>query len=89
MKASEKMWWIKLAAAIVIGIFCFIMQLYFSVSGSSAFMIGVLLYVIISDLLARRNGMDQVRGLKIGIGVFLFTWVMVWALLNTVIQTMV
>lgn len=89
MKASEKIWWFKLAAAVVIGILCFIIQLYFNISGSSVFMIGVLLYVITSDLLARRNGMDQIRGLKIGIGVYLFTWIMIWALLNTVIQTIV
>ena len=87
MKASEKIWWIKLVAAIVIGVLCFVIQLYFNISGSSAFMIGVLLYIAISDLLARRNGMDQMRGLKIGIGVYLFTWVMIWALLNTFIQT--
>ncbi len=51
-------------------------------------MLGVLIYVVMSDLLARRNGMDPMRALKIGVGVYLFTWVALWTLLNTVIQTM-
>jgi hypothetical protein len=61
---------------------------YFNVAGTTAFMLGVLIYVAMSDLLARRNGMDQMRGLKIGVGVYLFTWVALWTLLYTAIQTM-
>jgi hypothetical protein len=32
--------------------------------------------------------MDPMRGLKIGVGVYLFTWVALWTLLYTMIQTM-
>jgi len=88
MKTSEKMWWTKLAVAVAAAVFCLIVQVYFNVAGTTAFMIGVLLYVITSDLLARRNGIDPMRGLKIGVGVYLFTWVTVWALLYTLIETM-
>ena len=88
MKTSEKIWWTKLAGAVPAAILCLVVQTYFNVTGTTAFMIGVLLYVIMSDLLARRNGMDPMRGLKIGVGAFLFTWVTVWALLYTLMQTM-
>jgi hypothetical protein len=88
MKASEKIWWTKLAGAIAAAIICLVVQVYFNVAGTTAFMLGVLIYVAMSDLLARRDGMDPMRGLKIGVGVYLFTWVALWTLLYTVIQTM-
>ena len=88
MKASEKLWWTKLAGAVAAAILCLVVQVYFNVAGTTAFMLGVLIYVAMSDLLARRNGMDPMRGLKIGVGVYLFTWVALWTLLYTVIQTM-
>ena len=88
MKASEKIWWTKLAGAVVAAIICLVVQVYFNVAGTTAFMLGVLIFVVMSDLLARRNGMDPMRGLKIGVGVYLFTWVALWTLLYTVIQTM-
>ena len=88
MTASEKLWWTKLAGAVAAAIICLIVQVYFNVAGTTAFMLGVLTYVVMSDLLARRNGMDPMRGLKIGVGVYLFTWVTLWTLLYTVIQTM-
>jgi len=87
MKASEKMWWTKLAGAVAAAILCLVVQVYFNVAGTTAFMLGVLIYVAMSDLLARRNGLDPMRGLKIGVGVYLFTWVALWTLLYTVIQT--
>ena len=88
MKTSEKMWWTKLAGAFAAAILCLAVQAYFNVPGTTAFMIGVLLYVVMSDLLARKNGKDPMRGLKIGMGVYLFTWVTVWALLYTLMQTL-
>jgi hypothetical protein len=88
MKASEKIWWTKLAGAIAAAIICLVVQVYFNVAGTTAFMLGVLIYVAMSDLLARRDGMDPMRGLKIGVGVYLFTWVALWTLLYTMIQTM-
>lgn len=88
MKASEKIWWTKLAGAVGAAIICLVVQVYFNVAGTTAFMLGVLIYVVMSDLLARRNGMEPMRGLKIGVGVYLFTWVALWTLLYTVIQPM-
>ena len=89
MKALEKIWWMKLAAAVAAAILCLVVQVYFSVPGTTAFMLGVILYVALSDLLARRNGIEPTRGLKIGVGVYLFTWVTLWALLYTLTKTMV
>ena len=88
MKASEKIWWTKLIGAVAVAVLCVVVQVYFSVEGLTAFMMGMLLYIATSDLLARRNGMDPMQGLKIGVGVFLFTWLTVWALIYTVLQTM-
>jgi hypothetical protein len=88
MKASEKIWWTKLAGAVAAAIICLVVQVYFNVAGTTAFMLGVLIYVLMSDLLARREGIDPMRGLKVGVGVYLFTWVALWTLLYTVIQTM-
>lgn len=87
MKSSEKIWWTKLAAAVGVAIVTLVMQTYFNLMGSTSFMLGVLIYLAISDLLSSMNGVDRVRGLKIGVGVFLFTWVTTWVLLFTIVQT--
>ena len=87
MKSSEKIWWTKLAAAVGVAIVSLVMQVYFKLMGSTAFLLGVLIYMGISDVLSSMNGVDRVRGLKIGVGVFLFTWVTTWVLLFTVVQT--
>jgi len=87
MKSSEKIWWTKLAAAVGVAIVTLVMQVYLKLMGSTAFLLGVLIYMGISDVLSSMNGVDRVRGLKIGVGVFLFTWVTTWVLLFTVVQT--
>ena len=87
MKSSEKIWWTKLAAAVGVAVVTLVMQVYFDLMGSTAFLLGVLIYMAISDLLSSMNGVDRVRGLKIGVGVFLFTWVTTWVLLFTIVQT--
>lgn len=88
MKAAEKIWWTKLAAAVGVAIITSLVQLYFNVSGSVAFMLGVLLYMGISDLLSNLNGVDRMRGLKIGVGAYTFTWLTTWVLLYTIAQTL-
>ncbi len=62
-------------------------QVFFSMSGSTSFMFGVLIYLVLSDVLSRLMGVDKSRGLKIGIGAYFFTWMTVWILLYTYFQT--
>ena len=76
-----------MAGAVGVAIITLIMQLYFNLMGNTAFMLGVLMYLGISDILSSMNGVERIRGLRIGVGVFLFTWVTTWALLYTVVQT--
>jgi hypothetical protein len=87
MKASEKIWWTKAGAALVLAVAAIAVQQYFNVEGSIIFMAGSIVYMVLSDVTANMNGLDRNRGLKIGLGVFFFTWLMVWVLLYTLFQT--
>jgi len=88
MKAAEKIWWTKIAAAVGVAIVTLVMQVVFNLMGTTSFMLGVIIYLGLSDLLSSMNGVDRTRGLKIGVGAFLFTWITVWVLFYTIIQTM-
>lgn len=85
MKASERIWWIKIAAAVGVAFLSLIVQVYVFRDGSIAFMFGVLLYMGLSDLLARMNEVDRSRGLKIGVGAYFFTWIVTWVTLYTIL----
>lgn len=86
MKASEKTWWMKLLASFGVACITFAVQFYFNVSGSVIFMLGVLIYMALSDLISNINGVERARGLKIGVGAYLFTWILIWVLLNTIVN---
>lgn len=88
MKASEKVYWTKFAAAIGMAVLTLAAQVFFDVEGSILFMLGALVYIGLSDLLSNMNGMERGRGVKIGIGIYFFTWMAVWILLYTAVQTM-
>ena len=88
MEASEKIYWTKLASAIGIAFLTLVLQVYFNVEGTILFMLGALLYMGLSDLISNMNGVERTRGIKIGIGAFFFTWMVIWILLYTVVQTM-
>jgi uncharacterized membrane protein (DUF485 family) len=51
-------------------------------------MLGVMIYLGLSDLLSSMNGVERTRGLKIGVGAFFFTWITTWVFFNTIVQTM-
>ena len=55
---------------------------------TSTFMFGAIIYVVISEIMARVFKIDNARSLKIGIGAFFFSWVMVWVLLHTILSSM-
>jgi hypothetical protein len=88
MEPAERIWWIKVFTAIGVACVTLAFQTFINLGGSATFMLGVLLYIIISDLLARYTGVDKTTGLKIGVGAFLFTWLMVWTLGYTLLRTM-
>lgn len=88
MKAAEKVYWSKFAGAIGVAVLNLALQVYLNVAGSLAFMLGVVLYMVVSDLLSSMNGIERSRGLKIGVGIYFFTWIVVWILLYTIVDTM-
>ena len=87
MKPSEKMYWIKVGLALVAALLCGGLQIYANVEGTLVFLIGVLLYMGASELLSSVFKMDKSHGLKVGVGAYVFIWVMVWTLLYTVSKT--
>ena len=87
MKTSEKIWWTKIVSALGVAALTFIVQIYFNITGTVAFMLGVIIYMGLSELLSSVNGVDKFRGLKIGVGAYFFTWILTWALMYTIIQT--
>ncbi len=88
MKGSEKIWWIKVAAAVGVAIVTMVLQVSFSLRGETTFMLGVIIYLGLSDVLSNMNGIERTRGLKIGVGAFFFTWITSWVLFFTIVQTM-
>lgn len=88
MKASEKIWWTKLAAAIGVAIITLVLQVVFNLTGQSTFMLGVIIYLGLSDVLSNLNGVERTRGLKIGVGAFFFTWITSWVFFYTLVQTL-
>lgn len=88
MKASEKIWWTKLAAAVGVAIVTLVLQVFFNLQGTTAFMLGVMIYLGLSDVLSNMNGVERTRGLKIGVGAFFFTWITSWVFFFTIVQTL-
>jgi len=87
MKPSEKLYWIKAGLALIAAVICFILQVYIKIDGTLVFMLGTLLYLASSDLLSGHFNLDRGHGLKVGVGAYIFIWVMVWTLLYTVFRT--
>ncbi len=84
MKTSEKVYWIKVAIAILASIICVSMQVYFGIDGTLVFMLGTVIYLISSDVLSSVMKLDRGHGLKIAIGAYIFVWLMTWTLLWTI-----
>jgi len=86
MKPSEKLYWIKTGLALIAAILCFTLQVYVKIDGTLVFMLGTLLYLASSDLLSGYLKLDRGHGLKVGVGAYIFVWIMVWTLLYTVFR---
>jgi hypothetical protein len=82
LKASEKVYWIKSALGLITGGICFYAQS-IGMQGQLAFMIGATLFIAYSEALAILVKVDRNRTIKIGLGAFLFLWILTWTLLNT------
>ena len=87
MKPTETLYWIKAGLAFVAALLCIGLQIYANMEGTLVFMLGTLLYLASSDLLSGYFKLDRSHGLKVGVGAYVFIWVMTWTLLYTVFKT--
>jgi len=55
---ATKVWWIKLLSAIVVSAVTFYLNANMNLDGVIAFLAGVVLYIGISNILARMNNFD-------------------------------
>jgi len=83
LKASETVYWIKVALGIVNGVTTFFLQSYLGMHDQLVLMLGITLYIIYSEVLAAVFKVDRDRAIKIAIGGFLFLWMLTWTLLYT------
>jgi di/tricarboxylate transporter len=86
MKTSEKLYWLKVGIAVLAGFGCLGLQVYVNLDGNIVFLLGTLIYLGASDLLSTMFKLERGHGLKVAIGAYLFTWVMTWALLYTIVH---
>lgn len=83
LRKSEQVYWIKAGAAIINGGLCFCLNGYLGLNEYITVMAGLTLYMALSEGLAVITKIERDRTLKIGIGAFIFLWMIVWTLLNT------
>jgi len=86
MNSPDKIWWTKVVASMIVAGLTLSMQVFFNLGGVTTFMLGVLVYLGLSDLLSNVMGVERFRGLKIGVGAYFFIWVTTWILLYTYIN---
>jgi len=83
LKTSEKVYWVKAALGLITGVICYYVQSVMEIQGQVALMVGVTLYIAFSEALAVLFKADRNRTIKIAMGAFIFMWVFMWTLLNT------
>lgn len=88
MKASEKVYWIKAGSAVAVAVISLIIKTGFGLDGNYVFLMGAIIYLGLSDLLANQMHLERNRALKIGVGAFMFIWLTIWTMLNTLVRTM-
>jgi len=62
---------------------CFCLNKYLGLNEYITLMAGLTLYIALSEGLAVITEIERDRTLKIGIGAFIFLWMIAWTLLNT------
>ena len=83
MKQSEKVYWIKSLLGLATGFVTFYLNSSLGFQGELALMAGIILYIAYSEAAAKMFNVERDRTLKIGMGAFLFLWMLFWTLLNT------
>lgn len=68
---------------LVTGLITFYIQSGLGLQGELALMSGTVLYIAYSEVAAKLFDVDRDRTIKIGMGAFLFLWMLIWTLLNT------
>jgi len=83
LKNSEKIYWVKAALGLVTGVLCYYIQSILELQGQIALMVGITLFIAYSEALAMIFKEDRNRTIKIAMGAFIFLWIFMWTLLNT------
>lgn len=87
MNPTERIWWTKIVVSLAVACLTLALQVFFGLGGPASFMVGVIVYLGLSDVLSNVMGVDRFRGLKIGVGAYFFTWMTVWIFLYTYLRT--
>ncbi len=83
MNQAERIWWGKVSISLPGALITYIMQTYMGLSELSSFLMGVIIYLLASNIISRTMGVDRIKGLKIGIGAYFSTWITLWIILYT------
>jgi hypothetical protein len=83
VKPSEQVYWIKVVGAVLAGGVCMYLKSIVGLEEGLTVLIGVAIYIGLSEVLAVLTKVDRNRTIRIGIGAFLFIWIFVWTILNT------
>ncbi len=83
MKTSEQVYWIKVVGAVLTGVICLFLNKSLGLQEHIILMAGITIYLFLSEALAIVTKINRNRTIKIGIGAFLFIWMLVWTLLNS------
>jgi hypothetical protein len=83
MIPAEKIWWIKIVAALAVALLALAIQLSFDATGINSLILGIVIYMVMSDLLGSTLHIERSRGLRIGVGAYFLTWLTAWILLYT------
>ena len=70
-------------SALVNGGLCFCLNHYLGINEHITLIAGLVLYIALSEGLAIVTEIERERTLKIGVGAFIFLWMLSWTLLNT------
>lgn len=87
MNPADRIWWTKIVVSLAVAGLTLAAQNFFGLGGPTAFMVGVIVYLGLSDVLSKVMGVERFRGLKIGVGAYFFTWMTVWIFLYTYLRT--
>jgi hypothetical protein len=83
MNQAERIWWGKLSFSLPGALITYLMQTYVGLSELSSFLMGVVIYLLFSNIISRMMRVEGFKGLKIGVGAYFFTWITLWVILYT------